>query len=206
VRVLACCCSLLSIPLLCPAAGPAPSASPVTVLLNYEQPYSRPSFEALQRQLQHVLAEVGVRLDVRQRSETTPHEEFSELLLFEMKGSCSMAPVPVDALSDERGALAMAYSADGTVLPFGAVQCDRIRESLERIVGRGAPERYQQAFGAALGLVMAHEIYHMLAHSGHHTRQGVTKESLSARELLDSNLPLPDVARLAMRQSLFPRR
>ncbi len=183
-----------------PTSAEPPSA--VTVLLSYEQPYSRLSFEALQQQLQHVLSDAGIKLEVRERQNAAPHEQFSDLFLFQMKGRCSMNAVPVGALSDERGALAMAYSEDGTILPFGEVECDRVRQSLQRLVGRGNPEAYQSAFGAALGLVMAHEIYHMLAHSPHHTRQGVTKESLSARELLNRELPLPDVARLAIRQTL----
>ena len=191
------------------ALGTAPSASqptaPATVLLNYDQPYSQPAFAALQRQLQHVLKQVGLTLDIRERSSTLPHEQFAELFVFEMKGSCSMDALPVGALSDERGALAMAYSSDGKILPFGEVECDRIRQCLQRIVGRGNPHTYQSAFGTAIGLVMAHEIYHMLAHSAQHTHEGVTKESLSARELLSGDLSLPAIARLAMRRSLAPR-
>lgn len=205
----ACPCLCLLLTALQTLWGAAPPASeplsPVTVLLSYERPYSRSSFEALQQQLQHVLNDVGIKLEIRERQAAVPHEQFSDLFLFQMKGRCSMDGLPVGALSDERGALAMAYSQDGNILPFGEVECDRVRESLQRLVGRSHPEAYQSAFGA-LGMVMAHEIYHMLAHSPHHTRQGVTKESLSARELLDRDLPLPDVARLAMRQTLARER
>ncbi len=186
--------------------GTAPAPSPATVLLSYDQPYSQPAFTALQHQLQHVLKQVGLTLDIRDRSNTQPHEQFSELFVFQMKGSCSMDALPVGALSDERGALAMAYSSDGKILPFGEVECDRIRQCLQRIVGRANPHSYQAAFGTAIGLVMAHEIYHMLAHSAQHTHDGVTKESLSARELLSGELSLPDIARLAMRRSLIASR
>ena len=106
--------------------------------------------------------------------------------------------LPIGALSDERGPLAMAYSSDGAILPFGEVECDRIRSSLERVVGHGNPVIYQSAFGSALGLVVAHEIYHMLSHSPDHTKTGVTKESLSAREMLSGSLSLPAIARMAM--------
>lgn len=203
MRALVYCLFLLFLPILRGAAPPASEPlSPVTVLLSYERPYSRLSFDALQQQLQHVLNNAGIKLEVRERQAAAPHEQFSDLFLFQMKGRCSMEGLPVGALSDERGALAMAYSQDGNILPFGEVECDRVRESLQRLVGRGHAEAYQSAFGAALGMVVAHEIYHMLAHSPHHTAHGVTKQSLSARELLDHDLPLPDVARLAMRQTL----
>lgn len=109
--------------------------------------------------------------------------------------------LPIGALSDERGPLAMAYSSDGVILPYGEVECDRIRQSLQRLIGRGNPGTYQSAFGAAMGLVVAHELYHMLARSPQHTENGITKESFSARDMLSGNLSLPEVARLAMRES-----
>ncbi len=200
-RWVTCCCLLSNGPLF--SAASTPSSPPVvTVLLNYEQPYSRLSFEALEHQLQRVLNDAGLKLDLRDHKETDPKEEFSELFIFDMRGHCSMDPIPVGALSDERGPLAMAYSAEGTILPFGEVECDHVRESIQRIVGRKNPRMYQQAFGSALGLVMAHEIYHMLARSAVHTNVGVTKPSLSAHELLDSRLSLPEAARLAIRQQL----
>ncbi|MDQ2840313.1 MAG: hypothetical protein M3Y72_04590 [Acidobacteriota bacterium] len=202
MRTFLCWWLFAALPALCATATISQQSSSVTVLLNYEQPHSPQSFRALQQQLQTVLGAVGLKLDVRERQQTAPHEQFSDLFVFRMKGYCSMNALPIGALSDERGALAMAYSADGEILPFGEVECDRIRESLQRVLGRGNPEQYQSAFGSALGLVMAHEIYHMLAHSALHTRQGLTKESLSARELLQGQLSLPEIARLAMRGSV----
>jgi hypothetical protein len=185
-------------------AGPAllasSSASPVTVLLNYEQPYSQSSFAALQQQLQATLDATGLKLDIRDRSASPAHEQLGEVVLFKMRGTCSMSAIPVGAFSDERGPLAMAYSSNGSVLPFGEVECDRVRQSLERILGKSNGARHQTEFGVALGMVIAHELYHMLGQSIQHTRHGVTKESLSARELLEGSLPLPEIARHAMQQ------
>ncbi len=185
---------------------PPPSPTSLTVVLNYEQPYSQPSFEALQHRLQSILNEVGLKLEVREGSRLQPHEQFSGLVVFHMKGSCSMKALPVGALSDERGPLAMAYSSDGSILPFGEVECDRVRQSLQRLVGSQDSAMYQKAYGSALGMVMAHEIYHMLARSPIHTHKGVTKASLSAREMLEGELSLPKVARLSMREGLSEER
>jgi hypothetical protein len=54
----------------------------------------------------------------------------------------------------------------------------------------------------AIGLVIGHELYHMMANSPEHTKQGVTKESLTARELLDGDLNLPAFARKALQQAI----
>ena len=116
-----------------------------------------------------------------------------------------MVSMPVGALSDERGPLAMTYSSDGQLLHFGEVECDRVRQSLQRVLGRGYPEKRQIAFGTALGVVMAHEMYHMMANAKGHTGEGITKHSLSAEEMLAGELAIPDAARRAVQRGLgFP--
>jgi hypothetical protein len=115
-----------------------------------------------------------------------------------MKGHCTARPLPIGALSDERGALAMTYSSDGTLLPFGAVECDRVRQSLERVLGRNPLDVHSDAYSTAIARVMAHEIYHMVGNSKGHTQDGLTKRSFSSRDLYEGLLPLPDKARQQM--------
>ena len=187
-------------------AGLSPSAKPevavpVTVLLDFEQPHSPASFLALKQELARILTPARFAVDLRIRSEVSASAEFRELVLFKMKGACTMSALPIDALSDERGALAMTYSVDGQVLPFGEVECDRVRLSVQRAVGRGSSEAHQAAFGVALARVMAHEMYHMIAKSSAHTKGGITKKSLSGRELSQETLPLPGEATDALRSS-----
>jgi hypothetical protein len=170
--------------------------------MSFEHAASGASLKSLQRHMNRILTGTGVELDVRDRDEVAAGAEFGQLLLFHMKGYCSMEPLPVGALSDERGPLAMAYSSDGRVLPFGEVECDHVRTSIERVLGKQSTKVYQPIFDTALGMVMAHEIYHMLAGTSEHTRAGFTKAELTARELLDGKLSLPDIARLAIRQNV----
>ena len=113
-----------------------------------------------------------------------------------------MVPLPVGVLSDERGPLAMTYSSDGELLHFGEVECDRVRQSLQRVLGKGYPERREAALGMALGVVMAHEMYHMIANAKDHTGEGITKHSLSAEEMLAGRLSIPDAARKAVQRGL----
>ena len=96
----------------------------------------------------------------------------------------------------------MAYSSDGTVLPFGEVECDRVRDSVRRVLGQGNSRAFDSIYASAIGMVMAHEMYHMLANSPLHTKSGVTKESLTAHELLDPGLSLPRAAQDAIRNSI----
>lgn len=179
----------------------------VTVLVNFEKPHSEVSLTALRHELSELLEPAGVAVDVMLKSELPNHPEFSELAVFEMKGSCSMnnAPISPGDLPDERGPLAMAYASDGQILHFGEVECDRVRHCLQRITGRGSPEKHQAAFGKALGIVIVHELYHMIAGAKAHTKVGLTKESLSAQELLNSEVSLPRIILESLRRSLTYR-
>lgn len=203
MRALLCCC-LFALEAVAGPGGLTDSGSPsLTVVLDYEQPHSRPSFEAMRSELTTIMKRVGVSLDVKDKASLAPNTQFGSLVIFKMTGRCDATPVPIEALSDERGPLAMAYSSDGEILPFGEVRCDRIRKSLQRSIGRSLPsERDRFAYGTALGKVMAHEIYHMLAHDQHHTKTGLTKESLSSRELFEQNGSLPDEALDEIRRRL----
>ena len=182
-------CTLHAAPDSSPVTGPV-MAPPVTVLLDFEQPHSSASFAALQQELDRILAPARLHIDLRDKSDVPPYAQFGDLLIFKMKGACSMTSLPIGALSDERGPLAMTYSADGQMLSFGEVECDRVRQCLQRVFGRGNPHAHEAAFGIALARVMAHEMYHMMGNCADHTRHGVTKRSLSGQELSQQRLPL----------------
>jgi len=183
----------------------APNAGrTVTVLVQFEKPYSTDSVAALRHELQLQFQPVGLKVDLLLADNVAANSEFNDLVVFKMKGACTMIPLPLGAMIDERGPLAMSYSSDGEILHFGEVQCDRVRRSIERVLVRGSPEKSQSLFGAALGRVMAHEIYHMIADVKEHTRSGVTKASLSAEELISDELPISNSAKAAVEHRLSP--
>jgi hypothetical protein len=170
----------------------------ITVAVSFEKPHSAVSVGALQHQLKALLEPAGISVNVMLRSDLPEAPQFSELVVFDMRGSCSMSARP--SALDERGPLGMAYESNGHVLHFGEVRCDRVRRCLERITGGAHPEEHQEEYRAALGIVVAHELYHMLADAKAHTKDGLTKESLSARELLEGAVSIPSLAREALRR------
>jgi len=177
----------------------------VTVLVNFEKPHSDVSVTALRHELQQLLEPAGISVDVMLKSEMPLSPQFAELVVFEMKGSCSMdaSPRALPATSEDRGPLGLAFSSNGEILHFGEIECDRVRHCLQRVTGRARPEKHQAEYGTALGIVVAHEIYHMIAGAKQHTKTGLTKESLSARELLDGMLSMPGVVREALRRDVL---
>ena len=67
----------------------------VTVLVNFEKPHSDVSVTALRQELRYLLEPAGISVDVMLKSEMPLSPQFSELVVFEMKGSCSMDAPPL---------------------------------------------------------------------------------------------------------------
>jgi hypothetical protein len=174
---------------------------PVTVVLDFEQSQHVVSLNDVQAELQKLLAGSKLSVNLRLRKELPANPQLGDLVVFKMRGHCTAAPLPVGALSDERGALAMTYTNDGEILPFGEVECDQVRQSLERILGRADDDRHRAAFGLAVARVIAHEIYHMLGNSKAHTKTGITEESLSAVQLSQPHMGIPEEAQAKLQTS-----
>jgi hypothetical protein len=135
-----------------------------------------------------VLKRTGLTFDWILRESLQPDSEFSSMLIFKMKGRCAMDLAP--QLIDERGPLGMAFVSDGQVLPFGEIECDRVKHTVQRVLPRGQSEWRDRLYGRALGRVVAHEMYHMLSGSTHHSKSGVTQATLTADELTSNHLDL----------------
>jgi hypothetical protein len=63
----------------------------------------------------------------------------------------------------------------GEVMPYAEIQCDQIRTGLAGVrLGPSQKDR-QRALGLALGRVVAHELYHVLAKTTAHAEHGLAK-------------------------------
>jgi hypothetical protein len=197
-------CLLFSVPLLAGKSSFVPVANPhqITVLLDFDQPHSHVPLKAMQSELQSILDPAGVSLDLRVKDELPPDPQFGDLLIFKMNGHCSTEQLPIGALIDERGPLAWTYSSDGEMLSFGQVQCDRVRLSLQRLYGPQTAEMHSVLYAKALARVIAHEMYHMLSNSPAHTKGGVTKSSLTPRELAEDPMHFPFNTDILLRKAL----
>lgn len=178
---------LICLPALCASGGNALLSSPVTILIDFDQPHSDRSVAAMERETDHILRASGIRIEWQMMKDVAPNAEFSDFVVVRFRGSCatdSEVPMPMD----ERGILGTSYASDGEVLPFGEVQCDRVKQSMRRVVPASRFRISEDLLGRALGRVVAHEMYHMLANERRHTKTGVTRESLSAEDLLSGEL------------------
>lgn len=158
------------------------SPAALTVILEFDGPHSEISIREMKREIDSILKTSGIHFDWRMRDELREHDAFPDLVMVKFKGKCVMDPAPL--LYDERGPLASTYSSDGAVLPFSEVECDKIRVSVRSAMWGEQFAHADALFGRALGRVLAHELYHIVAGTHGHGKDGVAKPSLSGGQLI----------------------
>lgn len=166
----------------------------VGVYMSFEGKAGVISVDAMKREAARIMQPTGVALDWRLLEENRGEESFSNLIVLRFRGKCQ---ADAWASSDPEGVdtpatLGWTNVAEGRVLPFGEVECDQVRKSLSYV---GAEANYQQkqfALGRALGRVVAHELYHMLAQTTQHASRGLAKASQTWKDLISGAVQLQD--------------
>ncbi|HYP07108.1 MAG TPA: hypothetical protein VER03_12825 [Bryobacteraceae bacterium] len=114
-----------------------------------------------------------------------PPAYFQTLISVRMTGACdvrSRTPSPAS------GPLAFAHSADGKIIPFIEVQCDRVRGHVRPAFWGPDMDRSEYLYGRALARVLAHELYHVLTGRKAHTTLGITRKSLTGSQLISDHV------------------
>jgi hypothetical protein len=175
---------VLTVTLVAPLA--ALGATATTIVLQFERPYSRVAVDEMKREMGDVLKASGLRFNWRLREDVGAADTFEDLIFVRFKGRCQMQPAP--ELLDERGPFAETYTTGGQVLPFTDVQCDKVRGALRSAMTGRDYKRGDFVMGRALGRVLAHEVYHVMAKTRGHGQHGVARSALSGSQLLSDHL------------------
>jgi len=163
-------------------AGSPPT--PVTAVLMPDARYSPMAIREMGREAAGILKHSGVTL--RWRFGAVQVSD-GLLIVVRLRGECEM-----DGRSAviNKGALGWSHEVNGAILPFTDLACDNIRGAIQ---SADLNERHEQAnmlLGRAMGRVLAHEVYHIVADTSEHGRDGVAQSTLSARELTSGQLEL----------------
>jgi hypothetical protein len=177
------------------AASACARAADITVVLDFDGPYSDRSVEQMKRETEDIFKTAGLHLEWHTRADAVG-DAYENLVVVRFKGKCVLEPVPM--LYDERGPFAFTYNSDGAVLPFSEVECDHVTASVQSAMGVDDHARPDYVMGRALGRVVAHELVHILTKSAAHARDGVARTALSGHDLIGPPLRLTreDVERL----------
>jgi hypothetical protein len=163
----------------------------IAVFYQAESRLPERTLSELKHELQRIAGSSDLLFDWRRMEDSKASDSHPDLVVVKFKGSCQAeSRMP---LADTTGALAFAHSADGRVLPFIDLECDRIRRFIEPETKPWSQKRREFLLGRALGRLLAHEFYHLFAGTKTHGLKGLTKEALSREELL-SDRPSPELA------------
>jgi hypothetical protein len=142
----------------------------------------------MKRELAAIVADSGIRVDWRMLADVQPAETFESLVVVRFHGACLLRPDP--ALMDERGYYAFTHVSDSGVQPFSEVECGKVASSIRPALSKAQWRQPDSIFGRALGRVLAHELYHMLAKSDAHATNGVTRSALTPAQLIAGKLKM----------------
>jgi hypothetical protein len=156
--------------------------SPATLYTEFQQQPPAAVMDSIRGETEAIMGRLGIGLEWRSLASATGSEVSVQLAVIRFQGRCD-----VSGLSPHRvqpGALGWTHESDGVILPFGAVDCDRIRTFLQvDLLGVPSGDR-ELVFGRAVGRVLAHELYHIFTRSSHHSPDGVGKAAYAVRDLL----------------------
>ena len=171
------------------------SPKKLTIVVDFQGPYSARSVSEMQHELEDIMKESGLTFTWRGKKEAAS-AAYDNLVVVRFKGKCILEPVGY--LYDERGPLAFTHTTDGELLPFSEVACDQVTATMRSAMFGGDYARADQLLGRALGRVVAHELIHILTRSNQHGHAGVAKPALSGQQLISEKLELEsgDIYRL----------
>jgi hypothetical protein len=193
-RLLAALCIVLSFGLSTGRAEPvsSPDRRVVVYLQTGASRESDRTVSYMQRELETLMQTAGYSVEWKVLGDSPSVTEGS-IALVELRGSCRAPETNAYVKPVKNGAsLASTAVEGGRVLPFSWINCETLTQMLAPVLaGRKSGQR-DFLYGRAMGRVLAHELYHLLANTREHAGSGVGKSSFSARELLSEHFTFED--------------
>ncbi len=155
-----------------------PAAHTVTVVVRSTTPPSSASLREMQHEAAAILAPAKLLVKVTTGGQGAVFSD--QVVVLTLKGDCDM-----DARTEpvKQAALGWTHSSDGVVLPFADLACDNIRASVRSAIKSDDETRANLLLGRAMGRVLAHELYHIVAATFAHGHAGVAQEAFSPSDL-----------------------
>jgi hypothetical protein len=140
------------------------------------QGLSDESRTAMRAEVQRLLTPASLDVVWKNTAERKSGEDFALVAVVSFDGLCSAMQPLQPAVTLPAVSLADTSISDGRILPFFHVDCARVNQILGSRVE-------SSVLGRALGRVIAHEIYHIVARTAEHHDTGIAKAVFSGRDL-----------------------
>jgi len=185
-QLLALCC-LLNLVVSSDPTGPSTSAGPeLVVYLKSDQAQPSRTVEHMKVELTALMRSAGYRVDWRDPQAEGRTVDNADLVVAELRGVCGIpqGSVASDAAADRGGSLGSTYVSGDRVLPFSWLNCRSLTRLLGASLSSEAPAQRDFLYGRAMARLMAHELYHVIANTREHGREGIGKPAFTVKNLL----------------------
>jgi len=179
---------MLKILFLCLALAALPVAAeerqelPAILYTTFQQTAPPVVLGALEDEVDTIMGQLGRHYEWRSLKDNHGNEVSSELAVLTFQGRCDVEFLRAKEV--QPGALGWTHVSDGVILPFSDINCDRIREFVQKQLLHLPLGEREESFGRALGRVVAHELYHIFANTAHHGSDGIGKSAYTVQDLL----------------------
>jgi hypothetical protein len=180
-----------------------PQEQTLAIVLNPEQEFSAISLREMQNELGYIMGPLGLHLKWRRHGSLQPAEGYNHIIAVRFRGRCeSSEPWNWEPVT---GPLASTETVDGRLIPYSDVDCEQVRNLIYHVLTGESFLRRASLLGRALGRVLAHEVYHILAGTSEHGRDGINKVRLTPSDLVEGVLRFEPAEIARIRENLAPR-
>lgn len=184
----------------------AAQSQPLTIFVPAEFTSSSPLLKAMRKEAARLISPADYLASWLPTSAAVG-ASFEQLVVIRFSGKCSSRAEDADVAqraASTAASLATTSVSGGQVLPFIRVDCDRTRRLIEHALAPLPSGARDTIYGRALGRVVAHELYHVLARTTGHHAIGVSKPCFAAADLLASRFQFDPVSLAQMRPAPAP--
>lgn len=169
------------------------NAPTVGVFLDFDNVPGKVPVEVMKKEVASLLKNSGITLDWHIAGQNDGAHAFDGLVVLKFRGECRVQsgqsdddpPIP----AGQTGTLGSTRVENGRVLPFSEVKCDAVRQALSYLRPEANQGEKQKALGLAMGRVVAHELYHILARTTAHAGRGLARAAESLQDLVATPEP-----------------
>jgi hypothetical protein len=158
------------------------SLAPIGLYMQFQQPPPAAVADALKAEVDSIMRPSGLRFTWRELLAARGSDFSVALAVITFKGRCDV--IGLNPHASYTGPLGWTEISDGVILPFAEVDCQFVRDFIQRQLLRMPPESRGATYGRALGRVLAHELYHIFANTTSHSSYGVGKSKFTVQDLV----------------------
>ena len=185
------------------AFGPQPGS----VAVYFQGPHSDSGVALDSMKTELTLLLKGAAYQIQWGDSQKPIVTGGTAVVVEFRGAC--LPSSPGANSFEKSSassLASSQVISERIQPFISLDCRALNGLLSVPIAQLPAGQRDLAYGRAMARLLAHELYHFLTQTTHHTKSGIAKAAVSATELLSDHFDFDGEAFAKLHDSLLPAR